>query len=165
MSSQPQPPQPGDSPGPEFSPRRCPVAALERRLLEDGARWRADTSPPIAPFARRVNAALRERRHTSENDVVSAERPGEERPMAHRRVTLPPQPASSAAWTAPSRCVEHAGRSRCGSRRRRDAGWGLAHALRCACSRPRCHPNTQLRRPRHACARPLGRRCPIHRRL
>ena len=90
MSNQPQPPQPNDSLGPEFSPDDV----LEQSLLEDGAQWRADSVPPIAPFAGRVNAALRERRHTSENGAGSAQRPREERPMAHRRVILPPQAAS-----------------------------------------------------------------------
>ena len=72
MSSQSQPPQPGDNPGPEFSPDDAHDDMLERRLLEDGAQWRADTAPPLAPFARRVNAALRERRNTTENGVYSA---------------------------------------------------------------------------------------------
>ena len=94
MSSQSQPPQPSDSPGPEFLLDDAHDAALERRLLEDGARWRADTAPPIAPFARRVNAALRERPHSTENGVVSAERPREERPMGRNRVTFPPRAAS-----------------------------------------------------------------------
>src|SRR5258708_12669877 len=85
MSSQPHNhgPQPTDGLEPEFSPDD----PLERRLLADGARWRAHTAPPVEPFARRVNAALRESRRQADTFE-------EEQPMSQRIVTPPTRVAS-----------------------------------------------------------------------
>lgn len=58
---------------------------LERRLLADGARWRGHTAPHVEPFARRVNAALRE-----SASLRLADRPIEERRMSQRIITPPP---------------------------------------------------------------------------
>ena len=158
MSNQPQPPQPNDSLGPEFSPDDV----LEQSLLEDGAQWRADSVPPIAPFVGRVNAALRERRHTSENGAGSAQRPREERPMAHRRVILPPQAASPPGQRPPGAWSTLVAVAVAVAVVATLAGVSSTRSLKYACSCPSCHPNTKFRNPRHACAWPLGRRRPIH---
>ncbi|HZC76878.1 MAG TPA: hypothetical protein VE258_03980, partial [Ktedonobacterales bacterium] len=85
MSSQPhdQRSQTIDGLDVEFSPDD----PLERRLLADGARWRAHTAPPVEPFAQRVNAALGESRRLADPFE-------EERPMSQRIVTPPPRVAS-----------------------------------------------------------------------
>ena len=82
MSSQPHDnhtQQPFDGLEPELSPDD----PLEHRLLADGARWRVHTAPPVEPFARRVNAALRESSLLADMSV-------EERSMSQRIVTPPP---------------------------------------------------------------------------
>jgi hypothetical protein len=73
---------PFDGLEPEFSSDD----SLERRLLADGDRWRANTAPPVKPFIQRMNATLRE--HLPPADAFV-----KERPMAHYIVTPPPAPA------------------------------------------------------------------------
>ena len=84
MPSQPQ--NPNAQPFDGLEPERSPDDPLERRLLADGARWRAHAAPAVEPFARRVNATLRER-------LLLADTPVEERPMSQRIITPPPRVA------------------------------------------------------------------------
>ncbi|HKS69798.1 MAG TPA: sialidase family protein [Ktedonobacterales bacterium] len=82
-----QPHNPNYQPFDGLEPELPPSDPLERRLLADGARWRTQSAPAVEPFARRVNAALRE-------SVAQADRSVEERPMSQRFVTPPPRVAS-----------------------------------------------------------------------
>lgn len=73
----------------ELAPEFSADDPLERRLLEDGARWRARITPPIEPFAQRMNAALRA------SGRGPTDSPVEERPMTQRIVTQPPLTSTS----------------------------------------------------------------------
>ncbi|HEX6800457.1 MAG TPA: sialidase family protein [Ktedonobacterales bacterium] len=85
MPSQPHNPSSQSFDG--LEPELAPGDPVERRLLADGARWRAQSAPAVEPFARRVNAALRESRLQADTSV-------EERSMSQRIVTPPPRVAS-----------------------------------------------------------------------